>query len=99
MTEPNWNSLQERLSKLTLRQIRPIKKKWFDGCMGGASSKYEIVREMVSSMRYWWRNAEDGQSCVMQIVEEVASIDGGWKLEKKTQYYAIEFGKKEVTSG
>ena len=99
MTEPSWNSLQERLSKLTLRKIKPIKKKWFDGAMGGASSKQEIVQEMVSQMRYWWHNADDGQSRVTRIVEEIASIDGGLKLEKKTQYYAIEFGEKEVTNG
>lgn len=52
--EPDWTDVKKRLMALTLKEIRPIARGWFMGCLGGASRKDETVREMVSQMRHWW---------------------------------------------
>lgn len=52
----NWEEIKERLSDLTVKQLRKIGSQHFNGCLGGASAKAEIVSVMVSQMQSWERN-------------------------------------------
>lgn len=71
MLEPDWTSVQSRMMALTLKRLAPVKI-LFLGCLGGASTKAEMVREMVSQMRHWWRyGARDRAIQALQELEKV----------------------------
>jgi hypothetical protein len=71
MTEPDWNSVQSRMMALTLKRLAPVKI-LFLGCLGGASTKAEIIATMVSQMRHWWRSgARDRAIQALQELEKV----------------------------
>lgn len=70
MAEPDWTSVQSRMMALTLKRLAPVKI-LFLGCLGGASTKHEMVREMVSQMRHWWRSgASDRAIQALKELEE-----------------------------
>ena len=52
----NWEEIEERLSSLTVRQLRKVGGMHFNGCLGGASAKADIVSEMLTQMQSWQRN-------------------------------------------
>ena len=68
--EPDWTDVEARLAALTMRELKPIKHDWFNGSLGGLSSKADIVREMVSQMRYWWR-LPDGRGRVGNVLRDL----------------------------
>lgn len=76
--EPDWNEVRERLMALTMRELRPLKSGWFNGLLGGASGKTEVVSNMVSQMRHWW-NVPDmpGQARVKNILKDLRKIEEG----------------------
>ena len=45
--EPDWTDVERRMKALTMRQLKPVRW-WFDGCLGGVSTKAEICRTMAS---------------------------------------------------
>ena len=51
--EPDWNRLTERMSVLTMRELKPVMR-YFTGMFGGVSSKSERISIMVGQMRHWW---------------------------------------------
>ena len=53
--EPDWGEVKLRLKEMTLRQIRPVLSRWFNGSMCGASRKSDVIDTMVSIMSHWWR--------------------------------------------
>ena len=55
--EPNWEDIRRRLMRLTLTQLKPIRA-YFNGCLGGASTKADVVDGMIRQMRHWWRTTE-----------------------------------------
>ncbi len=73
MDEPNWRELKARLMKLTMKQLRPIGRKWFMGFLGGASIKAEYVGKMVTKMRHWWQlyESEGGYDSVRSILADI----------------------------
>ena len=77
MDEPNWRELKSRLMALTMKQLRPIGRKWFMGCLGGASTKAEYVDEMVTQMRHWWRlyESEGGHESVRGILADLERLE------------------------
>jgi len=93
MQEPDWEELAERLSKLTLKQIRVVTSRWFAGSMGGESTKAGIIREMVGQMRYLY-HMEDGHGIarLTNIFNTISKLDGGWSPEREYAYYTIEYG-------
>ena len=94
MQEPDWEELAERLSKLTLKQIRVVTSRWFAGSMGGESTNAGIIREMVSQMRYLY-HMEDGHGIarLTNIFNTISKLDGGWSPEREYAYYTIEYGR------
>lgn len=98
MKEPDWDELKARLEKMTVKQLRVVTSRWFAGCMGGASAKYEIIQEMVAQMRHWWNLPDNlGKLRVGNVLRTIAKLDGGWAPEREYAYYTIEYGdpKKE----
>ena len=77
-TEPDWADVQKRMSALTLKQLKPVKA-WFNGNLGGASTKAEVIQTMTNQMRYWWRNVEGGmgKSRVRHVMEELEKAERG----------------------
>lgn len=71
--EPDWDYIGETLMSLTMRELRPIGKRWFNGMLGGASAKAEYVGTMVDQMRNWWRRCAEqgGQDCVRNVLRDV----------------------------
>ena len=53
--EPDWAMVESRILALKARQINAIASRWFNGSMGGASTKRERAQVMVTQMRSWWR--------------------------------------------
>ena len=51
--EKMMGDAEEVLSHLTVKELRAIGSKHFNGCLGGASSKNQIVTEMVVQLRHW----------------------------------------------
>ena len=74
MIEPYWSDIEQRMMKLTLKQLRPVLK-WFNGSLGGASSKRDKVHEAVSQMQYWWGHVEGGQGRVSNVIKELESVE------------------------
>ena len=95
MKEPNWSELEARLKQLTVRQLRRIGSHWFNGMLGGASSKGDIICEMVSQMRSFWRNKEGGRERVANVIREISSIDGGSVLSGQVSYRTVDFGGRK----
>lgn len=76
--EPDWDDLRCRLMALTMRQLRPIGRAWFNGSLGGASTKAEYVREMVSQMRHWWHLPDGyGRQRVRNVLADIGRFEGG----------------------
>lgn len=77
--EPKWEELREQLMGLTTKELRTIGRRWFNGALGGASRKAEIVGEMVSTMRYWWRSCADrgGQGRVCNVLHDIQEVWNG----------------------
>ena len=75
MSEPDWNEVRGRLMALTMRQMRPVRW-WFSGCLGGATAKGDVVREMVSQMRHWWHHADGGPARVARVLAELDEAEG-----------------------
>lgn len=75
--EPDWESLRERLLGMTVRELRGIGRRWFAGCLGGASTKAQVVGEMVSQMRHWWHLPDgDGREDVANVLRDVGMGEG-----------------------
>ena len=74
MIEPYWNEIEQRMMKLTLKQLRPVLK-WFNGSLCGASSKRARVHIAVSQMQYWWNHVEGGQGRVSNVLKELESVE------------------------
>lgn len=76
--EPNWVELERRLARMTMKQLRPIGKRWFNGDMGGAGAKAEYVQTMCSQMRYWWRSCVEmgGRERVEKVLQMIAEMEG-----------------------
>lgn len=69
--EPNWGDVRDRLLDLNLKQLKPIRK-IFAGCLGGATTKGEIVGEMVGQMQHWWRRCDwQGKTRVRHVLREI----------------------------
>ena len=76
MAEPDWDGIRQRMMALTVRQLKPIRW-WFSGCLGGASTKAEVTREMASQLRHWWRLPDGlGRGRVANVLGELDAIDG-----------------------
>lgn len=71
--EPNWRELHDRLTRLTMKKLRPLGSRWFKGSLGGESRKAEYVDAMVSQMRYWWRSCSEqgGRDRVRNVMADL----------------------------
>lgn len=70
--EPSWEAVRETLMAMTTAQLRPIRRDWFAGALGGASTKAQIVGEMVSQMRHWWHLPDGyGRERVRNVLRDV----------------------------
>ena len=67
--EPNWEKVKEHMLSMTLKELAPIKREWFNGCLGGVSGKAAQVGEMVGQMSYWWHIEEHER--VMAVLKEL----------------------------
>lgn len=76
MLEPDWDEIESRMLALTLKQLKPIKA-WFNGCLGGATSKREAVRVMRNQMRYWWRHIDGdaGKIRVRRVLKTLEEVE------------------------
>lgn len=78
MSEPSWDALRDRLGAMTVRELRGIGRRWFAGCLGGASTKAQIVDEMVSQLRYWWRLPDGyGRDEVRNVMRDIERMGAG----------------------
>ena len=79
MAEPDWKDLKETLLGMTMRQLRPIGKRWFNGAMGGASRKSAHVQTMVAQMRHWWRSCAEqgGRERVESVLKDIREVANG----------------------
>ena len=59
--EPDWSEVERRLGALTVRELRAIASRRFNGCLGGASTKADVAHEMTAQMRHWWRCGKRGR--------------------------------------
>ena len=75
--EPSWDELRERLHGMTMRELRGICRDWFAGSLGGASTKAQVVGEMISQMRHWW-HLPDGYGR-QRVANVLRDIDAVWK--------------------
>lgn len=82
--EPDWKSVKERLGALTLKELKPIKS-WFNGSLGGASAKTEVVSTMATQMKSWWNASWDkehlGRKRVESVLKDLEAIEGAKKGE------------------
>lgn len=70
--EPSWETVRETLMGMTTKELRGIGRRWFAGCLGGASTKAQIVDEMVSQMRHWWHLPDGyGRQDVANVLRDV----------------------------
>lgn len=53
--EPDWAVVESRILGLKARQVNAIASAWFNGSMGGASTKRDRASVMTTQMRSWWR--------------------------------------------
>lgn len=75
--EPNWNDMRQRLSKLTVKSLRTIGRTWFNGSLGGASSKFELVYTMVSQAQHWWNLPDEhGRQRVRNVLAMIEEMEG-----------------------
>lgn len=65
--EPDWEDVQRRLGALTIKELKVLKP-WFNGSLGGASSKADIAREMTSQMRYWWHECYETHGHIVRSI-------------------------------
>jgi len=77
MREPDWNEVERRMSALTLKQLKPVKG-WYNGSLGGVTTKAEMIRMMTNQMRYWWRHVDGdiGKIRVRKILADLAEVEG-----------------------
>ena len=75
--EPSWDELRERLHGMTMRELRGICRDWFAGSLGGASTKAQVVGEMISQMRHWW-HLPDGYGR-QRVANVLRDIDAVWR--------------------
>ena len=80
--EPEWEDVRARLMALPMRLIRPIGRMRFMGSMGGASAKAEYVGEMITSMRYWWDHAENGQEQVNDVLLMIENAERMYAVDE-----------------
>lgn len=70
--EPSWPSVHGMLMNMTTAQLKPIRRDWFSGCLGGASTKRDTVDAMVSQLRHWWRLPDGyGRERVRNVLRDV----------------------------
>lgn len=70
--EPSWEGVRETLMGMTVKELRGIGRRWFAGCLGGASTKAHIVDEMVSNLRHWWHLPDGyGRERVRNVLRDV----------------------------
>lgn len=76
MQEPDWNEVEHRMLDLTLKQLKPVKG-WFNGSLGGVTTKAEMIHTMVNQMRYWWRHVEGdiGKIRVRHVLEDLEKAE------------------------
>lgn len=76
--EPDWTDVERRMRALTLRQLKPVRW-WFDGCLGGASTKADVCHTMASQMRHWWHACAEwgGRERVANVLKELEKAEGG----------------------
>ena len=75
--EPSWDALRDHLGAMTVKELRGIGRRWFNGTLGGASSKGAIADAMVSQMRHWWRLPDGyGRGRVRNVMKD---IDETWR--------------------
>lgn len=73
--EPSWDALRDHLGAMTVRELRGIGRRWFAGCLGGASTKAQIVDEMVSQLRYWWHLPDGyGRDEVRNVMRDIEGM-------------------------
>lgn len=77
MREPCWEALRDELMGWRVKELRSLGKRWFNGSLGGASSKRQIVDGMVTQMRHWWLRCEEmgGRERVANVVAYVREAD------------------------
>lgn len=72
MSEPNWDELREQMMGMTMAELRPIRRDWFHGCLGGLSGKAAVVGGMVTQMRHWWRLPDGyGRGRVKNVIRDI----------------------------
>lgn len=72
--EPDWDVIERRMRELTLKQLRPIKR-WFDGSLGGARRKDEVIHNMVGQMRRWWtRLGGIGRTRTIKVLKDLKEV-------------------------
>lgn len=69
MAEPDWSEVKEHMLSMTLKELAPIKREWFNGCLGGVSGKAAQVNEMIIQMSHWWHIEENER--VMAVLKEL----------------------------
>lgn len=70
--EPSWDALRDHLGAMTVRELRGIGRRWFAGCLGGASTKAQIVDEMVTQLRHWWHLPDGyGRDEVRNVLKDI----------------------------
>ena len=75
--EPSWEAVRETLMGMTTKQLRAIARDWFAGCLGGASTKRDVVDAMVSQLRHWWRLPDGyGRERVRNVLRDVGMGEG-----------------------
>jgi len=57
--EPDWEDLEGRLMALPVRKLRQLGRTWFNGSLGGASTKRDIAHAMASQAEHWWKRCAD----------------------------------------
>lgn len=78
MREPDWGELKERLSKLTVKQLRVLTGRWFNGSMGGATTKSDIIHIMLIQMASWYRAPEQiGHGRIANVLTDLAKVERG----------------------
>ena len=75
--EPSWDALRDHLGAMTVRELRGIGRRWFAGCLGGASTKAQVVDEMVTQLRHWWHLPDGyGRDEVRNVLRDVGMGEG-----------------------
>lgn len=75
--EPSWEAVHGMLMNMTTAQLKPIRRDWFAGALGGASTKRDVVDAMVSQLRHWWRLPDGyGRERVRNVLRDVGMGEG-----------------------